>query len=71
MLLTGCVFGGDLGILLSVVDDLGLLLWLSHGVELANGDGVAHVEQPGRVKSMVYVCGIDMQRFYNPVCVAR
>ena len=59
MPLTGCVFRRDLGILLSVPDDLGMLLWLTHCVELANGDGVAQVEQPGRVKSMMYVCGID------------
>lgn len=61
MPLTGCVFGRDLGILLLVPDDLGFLLWLAHGVELANGDGVAQVEQPGRVKSMMYVCGIDLK----------
>lgn len=59
MLLTGCVSRRDLGILLPVADDLGLLLWCSGGVELANGDGVAQVEQPGRSKSMMYVCGIN------------
>ena len=59
MPLTGCVCGCDLGFLRLVADDLGMLLWLAHGVELANGDGVAQVKQPGRVKSMMYVCGID------------
>lgn len=61
MPLIGCGFGGDLGFLFLVPDDLGFLLWLTHCVELANGDGVAEVEQPGRVKSMMYVCGIDLE----------
>lgn len=61
MPLTGCVFCRDLGILLYVPDDLGFLLWLIEGVIHANGDGIAQVEQPGRVKSMMYVCGIDRQ----------
>ena len=60
LLLTGIGFGGDLGFLISVPDDLGLLLWLTHCVELANCDGVAHVEPPGSFKSMMYVCGIDL-----------
>jgi hypothetical protein len=54
-----------------VADDLGLLLWFTHGVELANGDGVAQVEQPGRSECMMYVCGIDMQRFYYLLRVTR
>lgn len=59
MPLAGSGFGGGHSFLLSVTNDFGLLLWLAHGVELANGDGVAQVQQPGRVKSMMYVCGID------------
>ena len=58
--LVGCVFIVDFGFLLPVTDDLGFLLWLIEGVVYANGDGVAQVEQPGRVKSMMYVCGIDL-----------
>ena len=61
LLLNGIGFGGDLGCLFLVADYLGFLLWLIEGVIYANGDGVAQVEQPGRVKSMMYVCGIDLK----------
>ena len=39
--LIGCGFGGDLGCLFLVSYDLGFLLWLAHGVKLADGYGVA------------------------------
>lgn len=58
--LTGCVFSVDLGCLFAVPDDLGLLLWLTHCVELANGDGVAQVEQYCSIESMCDVSGIDL-----------
>lgn len=71
MLLTGSGFGCDLGFLFLVPDDLGFLLWLAHGVELADGDCVAQVEEPGRSKSVVYHRGIDMKRFQLFMRVAR
>lgn len=54
------VFGGYLGFLFTVADDLGFLHWRIEGVVYANGDGVAEVEHRGRGKSMMYVCGIDL-----------
>lgn len=43
--LTGCVFGGGLCCLPVMSDYLGFFLWLTHCVELADGDGITQVEK--------------------------